>query len=130
MYKLLSAGWGFLIWLGATGALRDAGQLIFQREDQWILVVTFIATVPVIALATYPIYGLLRLKGSERVIAAALMALPGMLLDTLSVLFFTRAFPNIDPALDGVFAAWLLWAYALTLITGFWPSRPAVQKPA
>jgi biotin transporter BioY len=130
MYRYLSAAWGFIIWLAATGALRDAGHLLFQNERQWVVIVTFIATVPVIALATYPIYALLRLRGSERVIAAALMALPGMLLDTLSVVFFARAFPNIDPALDGVFAAWLLWAYALTLITGFWPSKPEARRAA
>jgi hypothetical protein len=84
--------WGFGLWLEATLALRVAGQFFFNLET---LLLTFALTVPLIAIATYPVYPARKLAPSERLVAAVYMVLPGMLLDVLSVLFFPLVFPNL-----------------------------------
>ena len=63
---------------------------------------------------------------ADRPAAAACIALPGMLLDTLSLSFFGSAFPNLhalSASADALFGAWLLWVYGLILLTGVLPLR-------
>ncbi|MDM5226019.1 DUF5367 family protein [Cytobacillus sp. NJ13] len=72
-----------------------------------------------IAIATYPYYYVRKISGSERIIAAVQIALPGMIMDILSIIYFAKVFPNLTNDSLPIFASWLLWAYSLILLTGF-----------
>ncbi len=64
------------------------------------------------------LYRIKKISGPERLLAAGLFALPGMLLDTGIVLFFADVFPTMQPDADALFAAWLFWGYSIVLLTG------------
>ena len=50
--------------------------------------------------------------------AAALAAIPGMLVMAAVGSHFQVFFPALDPALDKVFGSWMLWFYGFMLIGG------------
>ncbi len=118
--------WGFLIWLIVTLAVRLIGHFILLPSNLFAITVLYIMTIPMIAAVTYPIYIWQTLTELERKEAAMLFVLPGMLLDAFIVLIFAQVFPNVSMQEDGLFGAWLLWAYSLTLLTGFYPKTRAL----
>lgn len=114
---------GFLLWLVATVVVRLVGQYFFSPDDTPALTVLFLLTVPLVVLVAYPLYSYKNVRGGERLLAAVCLALPGMVLDVVSLSFFEAVFPNLSPDAAGYFGAWLLWAYFLVLITGLFPAR-------
>jgi hypothetical protein len=48
------------------------------------------------------------------------MSLPGLLIDVLVLVLFADIYPNMEGR-EGLFGAWLLWAYGLVLISGLLP---------
>jgi hypothetical protein len=119
-YRPLSCiAWGIALWLAATITFRLAGQWFLVPGDRLLLGLTYYGAVPVIALVTLPVYYIQRLSSNLRVRAAVLIALPGMMLDMVSLLVFPRLFPNLAPGAEPLFASWLLWAYGLILCSGF-----------
>lgn len=58
--------------------------------------------------------------------AAALVVLPGLLLDAGSVLWFHTVFPNLPDSAGMPFAALLLWCYGIALLAGLWPRKASV----
>ncbi|UQX56011.1 DUF5367 domain-containing protein [Cytobacillus pseudoceanisediminis] len=92
----------------------------FLIPGQVFLVLSiFILAIPLIIIATYPYYYFREIPETERLKAAVQIALPGMLLDILSIIYFAKVFPNLTNDSLPLFASWLLWAYSLILITGF-----------
>jgi hypothetical protein len=99
---------GFAIWAGATIALRLVGQYVFQSP-----VVLFAVSLP--AMITV---ALMVLRDAEqRALAAIALVAPGMLLDTISAIWFPRIFPNIRPDAAGLFGGWLLFCNIVVLLT-------------
>ena len=96
---------GFLIWLGATIALRLAGQHILALHPLLLLAVS----APLMALVARAIARTPRE-------AIALVA-PGMLLDTVSAIWFADVFPNIPADAAGLFGGWLLFCNVVVLLT-------------
>jgi hypothetical protein len=84
-----------------------------------LLLITFILAIPLITLATYPYYYLRKIPESKRLMSSVQIALPGMILDIFSVIYFNKVFLNLHIDSLPFFAAWLLWAYSLILISGF-----------
>lgn len=115
--------WGFVLWVIATGLFRWVGHYVVDPENPSSVVYMFVAAVPLVAFTTYPLYAWRRVAGRDRQAAAALIALPGMLLDVLAVLSFAALFPNLGDSGRYV-AGWLLWVYGLVLLTGFVPPAP------
>jgi hypothetical protein len=113
---------GLAVWLFATLAIRLWGQYVFRTRSaaEWALL--FGVTAVVIAV---PISVLVRRlpSGEAGLRAAVLVALPGLLLDTGSVLWFHTVFPNLPESAGMPFAALLLWAYAIALLAGARPLR-------
>ena len=99
---------GFVIWAGATIALRLVGQYAFRSPA-----VLFAVSLPaMIAVA------LMVLRDAEqRALAAIALVAPGMLLDTISAIWFPRIFPNIRPAAAGLFGGWLLFCNIVVLLS-------------
>jgi len=82
------------------------------------MIAAFILAIPLIWIATIPIYSLKKIKGTERLLAAICIVLPGMLIDAVVLVVFDNTFPNLSADVDRYFSSWLLWAYSLILITG------------
>lgn len=112
--------WGFLLWLLATIVMRVVGHHVLDHEQPIITTLLFLATIPLIAVATVPVYDWRRINLQDRPTAAILMALPGLLIDVPVLLLFSTIYPNLVDA-GVLFGAWLLWAYGLVLISGLLP---------
>ncbi|MFJ7918053.1 MULTISPECIES: DUF5367 domain-containing protein [unclassified Lysinibacillus] len=111
--------WGFGIWFVASAVFRFIGHYFFTLKEPPLMIATYILAFPIVWLATIPIYSIKKIKGTERLLAAICIALPGMLIDAVVLLVFDDIFPNLSVVLDRYFASWLLWAYSLILLTGF-----------
>ena len=113
---------GLAVWLLATLAIRLWGQAVFRTRSaaEWAL----LFGVTAVAIAV-PISLLVRSLPTREagLRAAVLVVLPGLLLDTGSVLWFRSFFPNLFEVAGMPFAALLLWAYAIALLAGVWPRR-------
>lgn len=119
MNRYLYLGVGFGIWAAATLAVRLIGQVLFLPDNAVIVAALYIVVGIALPLLAYGIYIWRRLDPIQQIEAAALLVIPGMLADAFVVLFFAPIFPNVTPEADGLFGAWLLWAYVVVLITGF-----------
>ena len=113
---------GLAVWLLATLAIRLWGQIVFHAGSTTRWAVLFGVTAVGIAV---PISLLVRSLPTREagLRAAVLVVLPGMLLDTGSVLWFRSIFPNLPEMAGMPFAGLLLWAYAVALLAGVWPRR-------
>ena len=99
---------GFLIWAGATIALRLFGPYVFRSP-----IVLFAISLPaMIAVAI----AVLR-DAEQRALAAIALVAPGMLLDTISSIWFPQIFPNIRADVAGLFGGWLLFSNIVVLLT-------------
>lgn len=113
---------GFLGWLIATIAFRIIGEFLLDPSNMVLTIAAFALSVPLLAILMYGIYTWQQVKQPERSKVAMQIALPGMLLDVGSVLFFPVVFPNIDPAANVIFAALMLWGYSFILLSNFLPA--------
>lgn len=114
-------GISVLVWLGATLVLRLWGQHFFIPESALSMGGMFLSS---IALLPPLIYFLLqKVQPQQRLEAAMWLTLPAMLLDVDAIYFFAQVFPNLSPSAAGACGAWLLWSYAIVLITGLVASR-------
>lgn len=57
-------------------------------------------------------------RGSERPMSAILIALPGLLVMAAVTSHFAIIFRGLDPVMDKVFGALILWGYAFLLMGG------------
>ena len=99
---------GFIIWAAATIALRLVGQYVFR----WPVVLLSVSLPVMIGVAI----SVLR-DAEQRTAAAIALVAPGMLLDTISSIWFARVFPNIRPDAAGLFGGWLLFCNIVVLLT-------------
>ncbi|MDD1502618.1 DUF5367 domain-containing protein [Lysinibacillus sp. CNPSo 3705] len=116
--------WGFLVWLGASLIFRVLGQVFFIPDNTLLMVSSYILVIPLILVLTFPIYKFKKIqKNSERMKAAVCIALPGMLIDAIVLIYFDQVFVNLSVDTDRFFASWLMWAYSLILLTGFFNTK-------
>ncbi|MBE8715010.1 DUF5367 family protein [Sphingobacterium hungaricum] len=117
-YKRYSFCLGFFIWAIATFAFRYFGHLFFLTDRQWVVITLFAGTALILGIISHIVFNKFRLSKPQSVHAAALLVLPGMLLDSLCLFFFDLVFPTL-PSTDGtIFSSWLMWAYACVLVFG------------
>lgn len=117
-------GMSVLIWLAATVVLRLWGHTFFTPGSTLSMVSSFLFSLTFLPLLVYAIFRWKKVLMDQRLEAAVCLAIPGMLLDVVTTYFFAQAFPNVLPTADGAFGAWLLWGYAIVLLTGLIaPSR-------
>jgi hypothetical protein len=110
---------GFLVWLAVTIALRFVGQLFFATPLALVLTFVVIGVVPGLTLPL--LFVRARMNPVRRMRVALSLALPGMVLDIVSVTFVASVFPNIPAAAHAAFAGCLLWAYSLVLLSALVP---------
>src|SRR5215208_5967166 len=94
---------GIAFWLAGTAVTRLFGERLLQpgRAAPVLYAASFAAMALVVPW-------LLRLLRVERVEGVTLLALPTLLFDPFSCLFFASLFPNIAPAAAGIFGGWML----------------------
>src|SRR5215472_7087433 len=103
---------GFIIWLGATLALRFGGQHLLRPGDWKGTLILFAVTFPLIAWLVRRLCSGAGLPESEWLQGATALLLPTLLLDPFSSAFFPFVFPNMSPQVAGVFGGWMLWCCA------------------
>lgn len=112
-------GWGLVVWAGVFVTIRLVGHRLLAPDAPTVVAAFFVATVPLMAAVTYPVYLRFDIEVSRRPHAAAIMSVPGMLLDVLLVAFAGYLLPNLSTGAVINFAAILLFGYAVVLLTGF-----------
>jgi ABC-type transport system involved in cytochrome c biogenesis permease component len=110
---------GLAIWVGATIALRLGGQRLFHAGNTSGTLFVFLVSFPLMALIVRWICR--RLPPEQWLRGAVSFALPSLLLDPFSSAFFPVVFPNMAPAVAGVFGGWVLWCCAGTLVGAIIP---------
>jgi hypothetical protein len=78
---------------------------------------------------TYSIYSFCKVEAKARLMAIMYVLLPGIILDTFTVLFAYNVFPNLTSEEIRIFSICLFWAYGLGLMTAFIP-KPTVDNIA
>ncbi|WP_334072437.1 MULTISPECIES: DUF5367 family protein [Paenibacillus] len=113
---------GILLWLAATLLFRFWGGELIQPGTIliWLSFGLIIPGIPLLMLALFRFWGT---APQDRPKAALLVAVPGMLLDLLTLMFHGYVFPGISDAHLHLFFVWLMWAYALILLAGLYLSR-------
>lgn len=126
-YPLFSLIVGFLVWLSATVLFRLAGHYFFLVDNALVLTALYILLIPALGMISTWVFHKFKLSQLESVKAAALMVLPGMLLDTLCIQFFEIVFPNMPEIYSKTFGSWLMFAYAIVLISGLLQKKEAAK---
>lgn len=114
--------WGLLVWSAVALSTRLLGHVLLSPSNPLLVAGFFGSVVPLMAMVTYPVYRYFDIPRAVRPTAAALLSLPGMLLDVLLVLFAAVVFPAMSQAAVVNFGAILLFGYAVVLLTGFVPA--------
>ena len=112
---------GLVIWLAASIALRIAGQYLLCPADPLGTFVLFAASFPLMAWLVRRLCIAARLPRERFLAGAVSVALPTLLLDPFSCVFFPALFPNMSPQVAGVFGGWLLWCCAGAVIGALLP---------
>ena len=120
---------GFVAWVLATLAFRFYGQAFFTT-DVIIVSILFIVAGPVLWGFMVLYLGILNVLPENRALAAIGFVLPGMALDALAVANFGLIFPNLDPSLDGMFGAFMIYCYGALLFGGYSSDRRAKKAAA
>lgn len=108
--------YGLGIWIVGTLVLRVAGQRLLHPDNLVGTLILFAVSFPLMALMMRRICIRFRLPQEQWLKAGFLITLPTLLLDPFSSAFFPVVFPNMAPAVAGVFGGWMLWCCAGVLI--------------
>ena len=110
--------YGLGIWILATVGLRFAGQHLLRPGDWKATLLLFAVSFPLMAWLVRRLCGRFQLRPEQWPAGAISIALPTLLLDPFSTAFFPVVFPNMVPAVAGVFGGWMLWCCAAALLGG------------
>ncbi|MNJ90683.1 hypothetical protein D3C87_83200 [compost metagenome] len=124
-YLLISFIVGFLVWLIATVLFRVVGHYFFMVDNVLVMVALYIILIPALGFISTSVFNKFKLDNLESVKSAAIMVLPGMILDTICIQFFEKIFPNMPEIYSKTFASWLMFAYAVVLISGLLRKKQA-----
>jgi len=117
---------GFLIWAAATLALRLGGQYVFRTTGTGVALPLLLISLPIMIWVALRLLRRYRIA-EQRALAAIVLVAPGMLLDAVSVIWFSKVFPNIRVDAAGLFGGWLLFCNVVVLLTAL--AMRSTQKP-
>jgi Family of unknown function (DUF5367) len=112
---------GLVIWFAATTALRLAGQQLLRPADPFSMFILFAVSFPLMAWLVRRLCVGAHLPREQFLAGAVSIALPTLLLDPFSCVFFPLLFPNMAPQVAGVFGGWLLWCCAGAIVGALIP---------
>ena len=117
---------GFVLWLVNAALFRFAGQYFFYPEaaaTYGAAAITILAGVTI----SFILLRVLKEAPGDEGEAALSVAFPSLLLNALLTYNFTTIFPNLDPALDGVYGGLAMLFAASMSFTGLMMTRLAPQ---
>ena len=120
-----SARWmiaGFVLWLALTVSLRFFGHYIFHVGPDGMTWMFIIAPLAMLAV-TYVLLKVFGVESADRAEAAAVFAVPGLLVGIYEIISFDVVFPNLNPSLGINFAALMFACYAAIIFAGIASSR-------
>lgn len=106
---------GFVIW----GIIAAAFRFVTPEIFPWLFMVLPLA---MFAL-TYGLVKLLKVEPNDRAEAAAIFAVPGLLIGIYMINSFQIVFPELDASLSTNFAAVMFTCYAAVSVAGITSSR-------
>jgi len=112
---------GLLIWFAATVALRLAGQHLLRPDDLRGTLILFAVSFPLMAWLVRRLSTGAHLPRGQFLVGAVSVALPTLLLDPFSCVFFPVLYPNMAPQVAGAFGGWLLWCCAGAIVGALFP---------
>jgi uncharacterized protein DUF5367 len=107
---------GFVIWLVATIAVRVGGHWVFNPSSGAAIAALLAISGPVMFALPRWIFAGLALDRDRYAVAAIALVAPGMILDTISAIWFPQVFPNMRGDAAGLFGGWLLFCNVLALL--------------
>lgn len=113
--------WGITVAVVETVAFRLVGQFLLNPANGLVLAGLFIATIPAMALLTYPVYRWRDVSGAERQAASVLYLLPQIVVAVVALVDFAVIYPNMVPGAARYYGAIILLGSVVVLITGFVP---------
>jgi hypothetical protein len=115
---------GFVIWLAATIGLRLIGQWMIRPGT--LTDVGLLLALSGVLMYRLPrlLFKLLRIDRIDYTLGAILLVAPGMLLDTISAIWFSRVFPNMPAESAGLFGGWLLFCNVVALLSAAIAAEP------
>ena len=121
-YKSISVLVGLAVWLAWTIAIRTVGHLFFVTDNPAAMIILFVGGFVLLVFVARLLFRVMALLVQQVFLAATLMVVPGMILDSLLVCFFAVVFPNMPPQAGLYYGAWLLLVYAAVLVGALtWP---------
>jgi hypothetical protein len=124
---------GLLVWLVATVALRLAGQWVIHGDSAAASILLLAVSAPLMWSLPRGLFARFSIDPRDYAAGAIVLVAPGMLLDTISTIWFARVFPNIAPQAAGLFGGWLLFCNIVALLSavsarrGHNPAAPPVE---
>lgn len=110
---------GIAFWIAGTIIIRFAGERLLQPGR--VAPALLLYTLSFAAMAVVGLQLFRRLK-VDPVEGVTLLALPTLILDPFSCIFFASLFPNVTPAAAGLFGGWMLICCG-GAVTGAWAGR-------
>lgn len=123
---LRAMGLGFVLWLVNAALFRFLGQNFFYPDAATTYAAAAIVIVAGVVITWVLLKALREAPGDEGE-AAICVAFPSLLLNALLTYNFATIFPNLDPALDGVYGGLALLYAASMTFTGLMMTRLAPE---
>ena len=114
---------GVVVWVIGTLGFRLLGQFFFAPGASLALSAFLVIVTVLTVLGMRWGIASQRLEEHESVTFAVCIVVPGLVLDTFTVGFFSSIYPNMDASMASVFGAHLLWIYGVAMATGLFPIR-------
>ncbi len=121
---------GFAIWLTATIVLRVAGQWIVAPASGLAVFMLLAVSGALMYRLPRVVFALIRIRRKDYAAGAIALVAPGMLLDTVSAIWFDRVFPNLPPGAAGLFGGWLLFCNIVALLSAAIAAQPRERGTA
>jgi Family of unknown function (DUF5367) len=119
---------GFVIWLVATVALRLWGQWILRPGDLLAIGALLVVSAPAMFYLPRHLFRTYSIDPEDYAAGGIALAAPGMILDTISAIWFAGVFPNMRPEAAGLFGGWLLFCNVIALLSAVTAAGPFTRR--
>lgn len=124
-YRIWAVLYGLYIWVQATLSIRWFGDVIFVPNDPFYMSIVFLVSLGLVYGAGYFFFKLFALAPFQRADAAILICAAGLFADIPVFLYKEFFFPDMTAEQFPWFAAWVIWGYAVGILTGVLPKHIA-----
>ena len=112
---------GAFVWAVSTGVLRLLPET-WTHRPVWTFAISAVISAVGLVIATR--FFLRKIAADFRLVALVVFVAIQMVLDAVVVLYFDEVLPNFSPDHAHLFGAFVLWCYAVMLMTAVIATRP------